>query len=383
MIRWSEDGVVYSSWIPYRSVNEVLLSSGDGYKELRVEARDRVGNVSTTYAGIIVNTTAADSYGIVLNNGDSFTSSNTVNVSVSTPRSVFPPIAEMQYSDNGVFDSSAPWQVFALGGTYTFTPSAGPYRLFVRFRSVDGTILQVVSDEINVDSAAPTTTMSIKSVTSRTVQVALKATDRATSARASGSGIAQMQIAAAGNFGTARWVPFSSTVSVAYGAANKNSGIYARFRDKAGNVSATRCITPKGATCSVNPTTVTNLAPTLTVSAPYRVTAGSTTVLSAASLQASDNETPGAQLVFTLVSEPVNGWMLFGGARMTSGTRFTAADLARKRVVYRQNGTTNEHDRIVVQVADAQGASSTGTLWFLLNGVADPELAAATAEPRP
>ena len=382
LVRWSEDGLTYSSWIPYRSINEVTLSVGDGYKELHIEARDRVGNVTTTYTGIILNTTVTDAYSVTMNNGDSFTSSNTVNVSVTAPRSVITPIAEMQFSTTGVFDGSQPWQPFALGGTWTFEPTtSGMYRLYIRFRNVDGTILQVVQDDILVDSTAPVSTLSIRSTTAASVTIALSSSDRATSSRAAGSGVTQMQIASAGAFGSASWLRYATTATVSYDKANKSAGgIYARFRDRAGNVSATRCISPTGTVCSVNPAYVSNAIPVIRISTPYRIASGAVIILSERLIDASDSETPQSQLSFTLLTEPVNGWMLYGGSRMSAGTRFTLADLARKRVVYRQNGTNSEHDRIVIQVTDARGAHASATVWFLINGVTDPELP-ATPEP--
>jgi hypothetical protein len=382
MVRWSEDGTSFTSWIPYRSINDVTLSPGDGYKELHIQARDRVGNVTTTYAGIIVNSTVADAYGLSMNNGDSFTSSNTVNISVTAPRTIYPPIAEMQFSTTGVFDGSEPWQPFALGGTWTFEPTTSAlYRLFVRFRSVDGAVLQVVQDDILVDSSAPVASLSVKSSTTASVTIGLNVSDRASSTRATGSGVVQMQIAAADSFASAKWLPFASSTVVGYDKANKTAGgIYARTRDRAGNVSATRCITPTGTACSVNPAYITNSPPSVQITAPYRLDSGSVVILSERFVSASDAETPLNQLTFTLLTEPVNGWLLYGGTRMASGTRFTYADLARRRLVYRQNGTNNEHDRIVIQVTDAQGAQSSTTVWFLLNGITDPELP-ATATP--
>jgi hypothetical protein len=64
---------------------------------------------------------------------------------------------------------------------------------------------------------------------------------------------------------------------------------------------------------------------------------------------------------------------MYGGTRMTNGTRFSYADIVRKRIIYRQNGTTQEHDRIIIQASDGTDNSIPATIWFLLNGVADPE----------
>ena len=107
--------------------------------------------------------------------------------------------------------------------------------------------------------------------------------------------------------------------------------------------------------------------------APYRTHPNGFVILDANNVRVSDKETMAPQLIFTLLAEPVNGWMVFNGQRMSVGTRFSLADFQRKRLVYRQNGSNNEHDRIILQVSDGQLTSTTATMWFLLQGVADPE----------
>jgi hypothetical protein len=90
-----------------------------------------------------------------------------------------------------------------------------------------------------------------------------------------------MQIASAGAFGSTSWLPYATTATVSYDKANKSAGgIYARFRDGAGNVSTTRCITPPGTVCSVNPAYVSNAVPVIRMTAPYRINSGAVVILS-------------------------------------------------------------------------------------------------------
>jgi hypothetical protein len=64
MWRWSQDGVTFSSWQSYQSKNEITLSGNDGYKEIRIEARDKVGNVGVAHTGIILNRDTYNGYRI-------------------------------------------------------------------------------------------------------------------------------------------------------------------------------------------------------------------------------------------------------------------------------------------------------------------------------
>jgi hypothetical protein len=151
------------------------------------------------------------------------------------------------------------------------------------------------------------------------------------------------------------------------------NAIYARFKDKAGNVSQISCITSTAAKCTADQNQAVNALPEITITRQYRIDAGAMVAIDNQVVLAQDAEIPLNQLVFTLQSEPVNGWLMYGGTRMSNGTRFSYADIMRKRIIYRQNGTTQEHDRIIIQASDGTDNSIPATIWFLLNGVADPE----------
>lgn len=375
MWRWSEDGITYGAWQAFSGRNDITLSDSDGYKEIRIEARDRVGNIATVYTGIMVNRTAGASYGVTINNGDDFTNINTVNLALTVPSITFPPIAEMQFSTTGNFDG-ANWEPFAFGRAWTFDDTnTSTYRIYVRFRNVEGTVTQVVQDDILVDRTAPAASLSVRTSNGQVV-VSVRSNDRPNTANSSAA-IVSMQIAPANEFNTKAWQPFVASTSL---RISQNNAIYARFRDKAGNTSTVSCITVQSKSCTPDQAVIANNTPQIDVRTPYRLRTNGFIMLDATTIQASDVESTANQLVFTLQSEPVNGWMLFNGQRMNAGTRFSVADMQRRRIVYRQNGSANEHDRIIIQVSDGQLDSAPATVWFLLDGVADPE-PTATLEP--
>ena len=280
----------------------------------------------------------------------------------------------MQFSSSGIFGSQA-WEPLALGRAWTFDSADSTfYRIYVRFRNVDGAITQISQDDIMVDRTAPSAVLSVRSNTNGKVLVNVVASDRPTTSSTTGSGITAMQIATASNFAQTPWQTYSTQATVDMGTRSvATNAIYARFKDKAGNVSQISCITSTAAKCTADQNQATNTLPIITIDHPYRIDAGAMVALDEHVILAQDEETPLNQLVFTLQSEPVNGWLLYGGTRMSNGTRFSYADIVRKRIIYRQNGTTQEHDRIIIQASDGTDNSLPATIWFLLNGVADPE----------
>ncbi|MFN5934782.1 MAG: hypothetical protein ACK46D_10850, partial [Roseiflexaceae bacterium] len=275
MWRWSEDGTAFSPWFAMTSRYDITLADSDGYKEIRIEARDRVGNVATTFAGIIVNRTNGNAYAVSINNGDEFTNVDTVNLAMNVPSSTFPPIAEMQISSSGSFESSV-WEPFALGRAWQFMDtSTSIYRIYVRYRNVDGAITQIVSDDILIDRSAPFASLSVRTSNGQ-AQITVKGTDRPTSA-SYGSGIVSMQIAPANEFSNATWQTFATNTQL----RTTSASIYARFRDKAGNVSTVSCITITSQQCTPEQSIIANTAPSMTIIKPYRLKTNGYVILDA------------------------------------------------------------------------------------------------------
>jgi len=141
------------------------------------------------------------------------------------------------------------------------------YRIYVRYRNVDGAITQVVFDDILVDRSAPFASLSVRTSNGQAL-VTVKGTDRPSTA-SYGSGIVSMQIAAADEFGTATWQSFATNARIRASSV----AIYARFRDKAGNVSTVSCITVTSQPCTPEQSIIANSPPAITVSRPYRLRA--------------------------------------------------------------------------------------------------------------
>jgi hypothetical protein len=365
--RWYEDGISRSDWRPIAATHDVVLQSGDGIKTIIVEVRDKVGNVSLAQETITLNRTLHNGYRLMINNDEASTPFYTVNLQVSTPHSVSPPIAEMQISTTNSFNGKV-WIPFTLAESYTFDElGSNTYAIYVRFRNVNGNITQTVLDTIYVDTTPPSVNVSLKSRTKTSVVLNLNGTDRGAVGK---SGIVAMQVGLVNKFNTTAWRPYRKTVTVPIGATTKNSAnIYVRYKDRAGNISTTRCIAVNGKACRVDASLTANTPPTLTINGSYSVAQSGLVALDTRVIKASDKESAAQNLIYTLIDQPVNGHVLVGGRELAVGAHFTLNDLARKRVAYRHTGDAVTVDRIIIAVSDTAGDSVQGTITFAINPV--------------
>jgi hypothetical protein len=363
--RWYEDGIMRSDWRTIAATHDVVLQSGDGIRTITIEVRDRVGNVSIAQETITLDRSLANGYSVKINNDEPSTPFYTVNLQISTPHTVSPPIAEMQFSTTSSF-SGKPWVPFTHATAYTFDElGSNTYAIYVRFRNVNGTITQTVLDSIYVDTTPPSVNVSIKSRTKTSVVLNLNGIDRGAVGK---SGIVSMQVAMVNKFTSTTWRPYRRSVSLPINTRTKNNtNIYVRYRDRAGNISSTRCITLAGKACKVDSRITANTAPTLKVNGAYRVAQYGIVALDTRVIKASDKETATQHLTYSLVSQPLNGSVVLGGRQLTVGDTFTLNDLARKRVAYRHTGDAINIDRLIIAVTDAAGNSVEASVTIHIN----------------
>jgi hypothetical protein len=286
---------------------------------------------------------------------------------ISAPHTVTPPIAEVQFSTTSSFNGK-PWVPFTNATTYTFDENgSATYVIYVRFRNVNGNITQTVLDSIYVDTTPPTVNVTVKSRSRTNVVLNLNGIDRGAAGK---SGIVSMQVGLANKFNTTAWQPYRKTVTLPISATTKTAaGIYVRYKDRAGNISTTRCISIAGKACRVNATIAANNRPTLAILGTYRVAQSGLVALDTRVIKASDKETAAQHLTYTVVSQPLNGQVLLGGRELTVGSTFTLNDLARKRVAYRHTGDAVDLDQFIIAVTDAAGASVEANLTIQINRV--------------
>lgn len=146
------------AWQTFTQKADLTLSAGNGPRMVYVQYQDSKGNVSSVYSDtIIVDSSAGIDFGVSINNGDIWTSSPTVMLTLPAE----PRTAEMQVSNDGGF-IGVPWEPYTLYKNWE-TISYGTELIqpvvYVRFRSVDGQTSPVYQDDIILDIQPPVATM--------------------------------------------------------------------------------------------------------------------------------------------------------------------------------------------------------------------------------
>jgi hypothetical protein len=224
----SNDGTTWNAWQPYAYFTEWALSDGDGLKTIFARFMDQAGNVSAPVASsITLNTHIGMEYGLSINFGGLFT--NSVGVTLTIPAR--PYTQQMMISNDGGF-VGAVWEPYASPKAWQITQYASyviPRIVYVRFRDGDGAVTAAYQDDIILDVTPPTGTVAIGSGSGPDVVLTLLANDDV-------SGMDSMLISNRSDFAGA--VQESYTATRAW-TLDSNMTVYVRYRDKAGNTSAT------------------------------------------------------------------------------------------------------------------------------------------------
>ena len=109
--------------------------------------------------------------------------------------------------------------------------------------------------------------------------------------------------------------------------------------------------------------TPVNDVPVLATNAGLTVAEGASGTIGTARLQVTDVDNANAQIVFTLVSAPINGTLRNNGTTIAQGGTFTQANIASNLITYLHNGSETTSDAFSFSVSDGAGGT-IGTTFF-------------------
>jgi len=266
-MRFSNDGITYSSEVAYSTTCSWTLSSGLGTKTVYVLFKDASGNWMTSPATDSIELvsppdTTPPTGTVNINAGAASTTSTSVTLTLSASDAAGT-VTGMKFSNNGSTYSSE--VAYATSYSWTLTSGLGTRTVYVLFKDNSGNWMSSpATDTIQViDNAPPTGSVVINSgnasTTSSTVTLTLSASDAAgtvTGMKFSNDGSTySSEVSYASSY--------SWTVSSGYGTKT----VYALFKDNSGNWMSS----PATDTISyVDPTPVANAGSSQTVS-PQRV----------------------------------------------------------------------------------------------------------------
>jgi hypothetical protein len=125
------------------------LASGSGTRTVYFKLKDTLGHESAVASDSMYVDLATGT--ISINNGDGYTTSNTVTLSLTAADTS----GQMMISNNSDF-SGASWEAFSSTKSWVLTGGDGVKTVYAKFKNSNGEIsLNAASDSIGVDSVAP------------------------------------------------------------------------------------------------------------------------------------------------------------------------------------------------------------------------------------
>lgn len=231
-IKGQENWEVYAP-----EVKHTIPSNETGEKAVYVIFKDAVGNVSRpVFDKIILDVTPPQSPKVLIASGNKYTKTADVDLKVSAPGA-----SEIMVSNSPIFDGGK-WQSMPpsfILPVWTFSLDEGVKKVYVKFRDQAGNESEVASDDIILDRSAPTNT----SIKISTKDGGIDAVTRDTLGRVNLKILAQdaryMMISNSSTFYDAKWEIYRDTISDWQLSSDMDAEkyVYAKFRDKAGNVS--------------------------------------------------------------------------------------------------------------------------------------------------
>ncbi|MCX6373691.1 MAG: lamin tail domain-containing protein [Actinobacteria bacterium] len=237
-MRFSNDGLTWSSWEAYGTSKSWTLSAGDGLKTVFVEYRDAAGNAAAAQASITFDGTAPSGASVSINGGAAYTASCDVSLTLAAAGAT-----EMRFSNDNLTWSS--WEAYGASKAWKLSAGDGVKTVFVEYRDAAGNVAAAQAG-ITFDGTAPSGRVWIAggavAVNKRVVTLGCKVT-----------GAVQMRFSN-DDASWSSWEPDGTSRSWTLSAGDGVKTVFAQFVDEAGNVLAgsptivldTRRPTPKG-----------------------------------------------------------------------------------------------------------------------------------------
>jgi len=153
-LRISNDGTWNTEeWVPFVHTVSWTSEPGDGLKTVYVQVKDAYGRVSETGSDDIIVATLSPVPGILINDGEQYTTSPDVLLDVSCDSPGSSPVTMMRISDDGMAWSA--WESYSPTRDWTLPGADGSKRVYVELMNADGHVSASICDEIVLDTVVP------------------------------------------------------------------------------------------------------------------------------------------------------------------------------------------------------------------------------------
>lgn len=235
---FSLDDKTYSIWEPYSNVKTNFnIGTIDGNKKVYVKYRDGAGNESISTSVSVTLDRQAPFGNMKVMNDMTYTNNITnvaININIGDEMT---PVVSMRFSNEaGIYSE---WETFAVEKIWTLSNIEETRTVYGEFRDKAGNVY-TTSDTIYFDKTPPLATMIINNGAKATKNSSVVLTFN-NIIEQSGGGIEFIQISNSDSgWAGIEKTNFSSSSTWSIGTSNQGLvNVYARYTDKAGNVSAT------------------------------------------------------------------------------------------------------------------------------------------------
>lgn len=225
----------FGPWVPFAASTPWTLPAVEGTRTVEVQLKDAAGHVSlATISDAIFLDLTDPTATLVINAGDTYASSTLVQLAIAADDGAGSGVAEMQFSNDGFSWSS--FEPIAPGSTWTLAAGSGPRTVRVIVRDAAGRTSAVATDDIWLDTEAPTGGFVINAGDSFTSQSLVALANSV--ADTGGSLLAEMRFSNDGTNWTP-WVPYTPIALHTLDGVEGLRTVQGQFRDGAGNVLTT------------------------------------------------------------------------------------------------------------------------------------------------
>lgn len=231
-MRFSNDGATWSPWEPPAETRPYVLPAGDGYKTVRVQYLDKVGNRSAVFSDFIRLDTTPPTGSIVINNNRSATNNPVVTLKLGWSDGGGSGVTRMRFSDNGA--TWTPWSPLKASQAFVVPGGDGYKTIRVQYRDAANNTSDTFRDFIRLDTTPPTGSILINggdsSTRDRWVSLALSWADPG------GAGASRMRFSIDGATWSG-WEPLAATKAYQLPFAPGYYTVRVTYRDGADNIS--------------------------------------------------------------------------------------------------------------------------------------------------
>ena len=229
-MRISEDpGWAYSIWEPFTAMTAFRLSKSDGLKTVYVKLHDSSQWESDTLSASIILDTSVPTGSILINNGDNFTNSANVSISIGATDTGGDPL-ELTVSNTEDFNG-AEWMPYVPSLCWTLMPGDGTRTVFAKLRDIAGLESVILKNSIILDPIPPQVEINVNSGSPYSNNALVTLTINVTeNCRTADIGISQYPDPTG-----MEWQAYKKSVSYSLTPGDGTKVIYVRARDMANN----------------------------------------------------------------------------------------------------------------------------------------------------